>query len=57
MVQSNIGGGGGGGLKKFFSALWASFWSKNKGGPSPGFATAFCVWVKALSNDLSTELT
>ena len=25
-------------------------------GPSPGSATAFCVWVKALSNDFSTEL-
>ena len=34
------GGGGGGGAaasKKFFSALRASFWSKNKGEPgSPG---------------------
>ena len=26
------GGGGGGTPKKFFSALQASFWSKNKGG-------------------------
>ena len=36
---------GGGGSPKFFSALWASVWSKNKGGlgppgPSPGSATA-----------------
>ena len=31
------GGGGGGGvvLKNFFSALRASFWSKNKGGRAP----------------------
>ena len=45
------GGGGGGwgvmgaGLRKFFSALRASVWCKNKGGgggadPSPGSATA-----------------
>ena len=38
-------GGGGRSPKKFFSALRASFWSENKGGPgplgpSPGFATA-----------------
>ena len=26
------GGGGGRGLQKHFSALWASGWSKNKGG-------------------------
>ena len=37
---------GGPGLKKIFLALWASFWSKNKGGAgplglSPGSATAF----------------
>ena len=37
---------GGPGLKKNFLALWASFWSKNKGGagplgPSPGSTTAF----------------
>ena len=34
--------------KKIFSALWASVWSKNKGGPgppgpSPGSATAKCL--------------
>ena len=27
--------GGGGGSQKFFLALWASFWAKNKGGPGP----------------------
>ena len=43
--DAEIRGGGDPGLKKnFFSALWASFWSKNKGGlgppgPSPGSAT------------------
>ena len=26
---------GGPASKKFFSALWASFWSKNEGGPGP----------------------
>ena len=30
-----ISGGGGGVLQKFFSALWVSVWSKNKGGPGP----------------------
>ena len=32
-------------LAKFFSALWASVWSRNKGGrgPSPGSATAL-IW-------------
>ena len=30
------GGGGGAGNKKIFSALWASVWSKNKGGGGPG---------------------
>ena len=39
------GRGGGGGLKNFFSAFWASVWSKNKGGgeagPSPGSATVY----------------
>ena len=30
---SDKGGGGGRSPKQFFSALWASFWSKNKGGP------------------------
>ena len=31
------GGGGSGGLKKYiFSALWASVWSKNKGGVGGG---------------------
>ena len=34
-----IKGGGGGLEKKFFSALWASVWSKNKGGFSPGSPT------------------
>ena len=40
-----VGGGGGRPPYKLFSALWASFWSKNKGGgpglpgPSPGSAT------------------
>ena len=38
------GGGGGAVTKKFFSALRATFWSKNKGepglpSPSPGSAT------------------
>ena len=32
--------GGGRSAKNIFSALGASFWSKNKGGPSPGSATA-----------------
>ena len=27
--------GGGGVSEKFFSALWASFWSRNKGGAPP----------------------
>ena len=49
MAESDLqirgeGGGGGGhpdpeigdpGLKNFFPALWASVWSKNKGGPRP----------------------
>ena len=41
---------GGAVSKKIFSALWASVWSKNKGGqgpgplgPSPGSATAKCL--------------
>ena len=45
-LQIRRGGGGGGQpdpeirergpvSKKYFSALWASFWSKNKGGPGP----------------------
>ena len=29
-----------GSLKKICSALWASVWSKNKGGPSRGSTTA-----------------
>ena len=31
-IKGAVGGKGGGGLKKFFSAFWASVWSKNKGG-------------------------
>ena len=31
---------GGQSPKKICSALWASVWSKNKGGPSCGFTTA-----------------
>ena len=45
-LSDKVGGGGGDGhpdpeirggaaSKKFFSALRASFWSKNKGGPGP----------------------
>ena len=41
-LQIRGGGGGhpdpeirGGSPKKFFSALWASFWLKNKGGAGP----------------------
>ena len=42
--DAEIRGGDPGLQKNFFSALWASFWSKNKGGlgppgPSPGSAT------------------
>ena len=33
-----MGGGEGVVYKKFYSALWASVWSKNKAGPSPGSA-------------------
>ena len=51
---SDKGGGGGGhpdpeiregSPKTFFSALWASVWSKNKGGvgPSPGSTTELAV--------------
>ena len=51
-IQTFRWGGGGGhpdteirgdGLKKKFLALWASVWSKNKGGPnpSPGSHTAY----------------
>ena len=45
-LQIRGGGGGGGVTQKFFSALRASFWLKNKGrgagppGPCPGSATA-----------------
>ena len=35
-------GGGGRSPKQFFSALWASFWSKNKGG-GPGSATGLAT--------------
>ena len=39
--------------KTFFSALWASFWSKNKGGacspgPSPGSATGVAPAGRAM---------
>ena len=39
------GGGGCWSPKKFFSALWASVWSKNKGGvgPSRGSTTELAV--------------
>ena len=39
------GGGGSWSPKKFFLALWASVWSKNKGGvgPSPGSTTELAV--------------
>ena len=40
--------------KKIFSALWGSFWSKNKGGgplgPSPGFATGGAMIWNSLPN-------
>ena len=67
------GGGGEGGLvsKKIFSALWASFWSKNKGGKeggtglSPGSVTAngpmfiqiamICCYVKVFLNVYPTS--
>ena len=35
MYVCNKGIGGGGGLQKFFSALWTSVWSKNKGCGEP----------------------
>ena len=49
-------GGGGRPPKKFFSALRASFWSKNKGGPgpSPGSAT---VYSKRLGGKLKVHCT
>ena len=46
--------GGGRSPKQFFSALWASFWSKNKGGtgpagPSPGSATGIAPPSKSVN--------
>ena len=41
------GGGGGGGAqspKKNFLALWASVWSKNKGGPGPRVMDVDCFF-------------
>ena len=38
-----IRGAGGRIQKNFFSALWASVWTKNKGGPSSGSETAWLL--------------
>ena len=40
-----IRGVGGHGLKKFFSAIWASFWSENKGGGGKGLLPWIRHWT------------
>ena len=53
------GGGWGASPKKVFSALGASFWSKNKGagppGPYPGSATAGFPYMGKIPKDITNE--